>query len=243
MIDSSSLKSRAWELCKSSVPSLIVAGLIYSLLSMIIGTLSARLMGPSVSVRDMERLMEAYSSGNYDYVASFVSRYQPSALASLIDLALQAVMMIVSAGFLIFIFNTIRSTNASYGNLLDGFGIAGKVILLNLLEGLLIGLWSLLLVIPGIIAWYRYRIAIYILIDHPEKSVIQCLRESREMMKGHKADLFRLDLSMIGWLILDLFIPFAAVWTAPYTNTVWALYYEDRCGRVSDSAYSFNPDL
>lgn len=243
MIDNKSLKSRAWELCKSAVPSLILAGLIYSVLSMVIGALSARLMGSPVSTREMERIMDAYSRGNYEYVISVASNYQPSGLASLIDLALQAVMMIVSAGFLIFIFNTIRGTNASYGNLLDGFGIAGRVILLNLLEGLLIVLWSLLLVIPGIIAWYRYRMAIYILLDHPEKSVIQCLRESREMMKGHKGELFRLDLSMIGWLLLDLFIPFAAVWTAPYTNTVWALYYEARCGRVSGGSFSFDPDF
>ena len=117
------------------------------------------------------------------------------------------------------------------------------MILLNIVEGILIFLWSLLLVVPGIIAAYRYRLALYILIDHPEKTVIQCIRESKEMMRGHKAELFRLDLSMIGWLLLDMFVPFAAVWTAPYTNTVWALYYEALSNRTEKEAWSFNPDL
>ncbi len=243
MIDRHSLKSRAWEVCTKAVPSVIIAGLLYSLLSLIVSSLSARLMGSGITSSDVSRIVDAYQDGNYSYVISYASRFQPSGLASLIDMALQFVMMIVSAGFVIFILNTVRSTNAAYGNLLDGFSIAGRVILLNIVEGILIFLWSLLLVVPGIIAAYRYRLALYILIDHPEKTVIQCIRESKEMMRGHKAELFRLDLSMIGWLLLDMFVPFAAVWTAPYTNTVWAMYYEALSNRNAQEAWSFNPDL
>ena len=243
MIDRRSLKSEAWEFCTKAVPSVIIAGLLYSLLSLVVSSLSARLMGNGITAGDVSRIMDAYQNGNYSYVLSYASRFQPSGLASLIDMALQFVMMVVSAGFVIFILNTVRRTNAVYGNLLDGFSIAGRVILLNIVEGLLIFLWSLLLVVPGIIAAYRYRLALYLLIDHPEKSVLQCIRESKEMMRGHKAELFRLDLSMIGWLLLDMFIPFAAVWTAPYTNTVWVLYYEALCNRAGQETWSFNPDL
>ncbi len=243
MIDRHSLKTKAWEFCAKAVPSVIIAGLFYSLLSMMVGTLSARLMGSSATAADIERAMEAFQNGDYERVVSYASRFQPSRAASLIDMALQIVMMIVSAGFVIFILNTVRGTNAVYGNLLDGFSIAGRVILLNVLEGLLIVLWSFLLIIPGIVAAYRYRMALYLLIDHPEKSVTQCIRESKEMMHGHKAELFRLDLSMIGWLLLDMFVPFAAVWTAPYTNTVWALYYEQLSGRSVQDSWSFNLDV
>ena len=243
MIDRHSLKSKAWELCANAVPSVIVAGLIYAVLSLVVSTLSARLMGNGVTVGDVGRVMDAYQNGEYSYVVSYASRFRPSGLASLIDMALQFVMMIVSAGFVIFILNTIRKTNAVYGNLLDGFAIAGRVILLNIVEGLLIVLWSLLFIIPGIIAAYRYRMALYLLIDHPEMSVLECLRKSKEMMHGHKAELFRLDLSMIGWLLLDMFVPFAAVWTAPYTNTVWAMYYEALSNRVTQESFSFNPEL
>ena len=239
MTDTHSLKSRAWEFCTKAVPSVIIAGVIYAVLSMVISALSARLMGVNISARDFERMMGAYQNEDYSYVISYASRFRPSAQASLIDTALQIVMMIVSAGFTIFILNTVRKTNAAYGNLLDGFAIAGRVILMNLLEGLFIMLWGLLFVIPGIIAAYRYRMAIYLLIDHPEKSVLQCIRESKEMMKGHKAELFRLDLSMIGWLLLDWLIPFASVWTAPYTNTVWVLYYETLIGKKNQDPFGY----
>ena len=226
MTDRRSLKSRASLLCINAKPSPLLAGLIFALLSLVISTLSARLMSGGLTARDMDRILEAYYNGNAEAVFSIVSRYRPSSAATLIDAALQIVMMLVSAGFIIFLLNTIRECGAVYGNLLDGFGIAGRIIVLNLLESVLIFLWSLLFIIPGIIAAYRYRQAIYILIDHPEKSVLDCLRESKQMMDGRKGELFMLDLSLIGWLLLDTFVPFAAVWTAPYTGMVYALYYD-----------------
>ena len=148
-------------------------------------------------------------------------------------------MMIVSAGFTIFILNTIRNTGAVYGNLLDGFGMAGKIILLNLIEWLLIGLWSLLLIVPGIIAAYRYSQALFILLDNPEKPVLQCISESKELMQGRKGELFVLDLSLIGWGILGAFIPVVTVWTAPYLRTIHALYYQELIGG-SREEYSFD---
>ena len=241
-MDRHSLKSRARELCITAKPSLLLAGLIFSLLSLVVSTLSARLMSGGLTERDLMRFVEAYNSGNYEYALSYITRFQPSGAASLLDTLLQMLMMIVSAGFVIFIINTIRDTGAAYGNLLDGFSIAGKVILLNVLEAVFIFLWSLLLVVPGIIAAYRYRQAIYILIDDPSKSVLQCIRESKEMMDWHKKELFVLDLSLIGWLLLDTFVPFAAVWTAPYTGTIYALYYDFLLNREQER-FTFDPDL
>ena len=90
-------------------------------------------------------------------------------------------------------------------------------------------LWGLLLIVPGIIASYRYRMAIYLLIDHPEMSTVQCMRESARMMKGHKTELFVLDLSFIGWVLLAGIPGIGTVlqlWTIPYMNLVFCLYYE-----------------
>ena len=63
-------------------------------------------------------------------------------------------------------------------------------------------LWSLLLVVPGVIAAYRYSQAFYILADDPRKSPHQCIEESKQMTMGNKMALFLLDLSFIGWIIL-----------------------------------------
>ena len=238
----SSLKVRARELCITAKPSPLLAGLIFALLSLVISTLSARLMSGGLTERELERMMEAYANGNAELIFAMADRFQPSALAAAINAALQFQMMIVSAGFTNFLLNTIRDTGAAYENLLDGFGLAWKVILLHILEALLIFLWSLLLIIPGIIAAYRYRQAFYILIDDPSKSVTQCLRESKAMMDGHKKELFLLDLSLLGWLLLDTFVPFAAVWTAPYTGTVYALYYDVLLNREAAAHFTFDPE-
>jgi len=151
-----------------------------------------------------------------------------------VDLLIQFVMSIVSVGFVIFLLNTIRGNGPCYGNLLDGFGFPFRIIFLDILTGILIGLWSLLLVVPGIIAMYRYRMAKYLLIDHPEYSILDCLRESKRMMAGRKWDLFLLDLSFLGWSLLTMFPVIGwlvQIWTTPYFATTYALYYEQLAGR------------
>ena len=209
-------------------------GLIYALLAIVVSTLSSRVMSAGITISDANRLLDAYYSGDFDRVSVLLDRFRPSGSAYAIDAALRLVMMIVSAGFTIFVLNTVRNAGAVYGNLLDGFGIAGRIILLNLLEGLLVFLWSLLLLVPGIIAAYRYSQAIYILLDNPDKSVLQCIRESKELMKGRKGELFSLDLSLIGWALLGAIIPFATVWTAPYIRTIHALYHLELIGEKPD---------
>ena len=165
-----------------------------------------------------------------------MSDYMPPATSYIIDLALELVSYILSAGFIIFLLNTIRNTSACYENLLDGFAIFGRVILLQIVTGIFVFLWSLLLVVPGIIAAYRYRQAIYLLIDHPEMSVMDCIRESKRMMAGHKWELFVLDLSFIGWGFLSSLAMIGwlvRIYTTPYFGLTYALYYEALCGRTA----------
>ena len=125
--------------------------------------------------------------------------------------------------------NVIRMRPAGIGNLFDGFTIFLRALVLRILMGIFIFLWSLLFIIPGIIAAYRYRMATYLLIDHPEMSPLDCIRASKEMMRGHKGELFVLDLSFIGWAILCI-IPFVAVWVSPYMEVTYCNYYQALCG-------------
>lgn len=71
------------------------------------------------------------------------------------------------------------------------------------LESLFIALWTCLLIIPGIIKMYEYRMVDYILADEPELGVIECLRRSKDMMRGQKWKAFVLDVSFWGWTILS----------------------------------------
>lgn len=92
-----------------------------------------------------------------------------------------------------------------------------KAVGLMLVEGILICLWSLLLVVPGIIKAYSYAQALNILNENPDMSVMDCISASKEMMKGHKWDLFVLELSFILWLLLvTVTFGIAAIYVTPY---------------------------
>ena len=93
---------------------------------------------------------------------------------------------------------------------------------------ILIFLWSLLLVIPGIIKSFSYSMTPFILDEFPELSPSEAIHRSRMMMKGHKFDLFWLYLSVIGWGILCLFtFGIGFLWLVPYMQTAEAAFYEE----------------
>ena len=99
-------------------------------------------------------------------------------------------------------------------------------IFLNFMRSLFIGLWSLLLIIPGIIKAYSYSMAMYIQQDQENKDWNFCLKKSMEMMKGHKWDLFVLDLSFIGWYIVGaLCLCIGVLWVTPYHELARANFY------------------
>ncbi len=99
--------------------------------------------------------------------------------------------------------------------------------LLGLMSSLFITLWSLLLVVPGIIKGYAYSMAFYIKADHPEYGWKQCLDESQIMMDGHKADLFVLSLSFIGWGIVGaLCLGVGTLWVEAYEQAAFAQFYD-----------------
>jgi len=108
------------------------------------------------------------------------------------------------------------------------------VFLLELVMYIFIFLWSLLFIVPGIIAAYRYRQALYLLLDHPEMGVMDCIRESKRLMTGHKGELFVVDMSFLGWYILCA-VPFVSVYVTPYVNVTYAGYYD---ALVSGDAYA-----
>ena len=183
----------------------------------------------NVSESEAMNYLKYYAEGNYEYALQYLDGMMPPVSANVIHALLTLTMWVVRAGFLVFLLNTVRANAPALGNLLDGFGFFPKVIALNLLEAVLIFLWSLLLIVPGVIAHYRYSQAIYLLIDDPTKSPVQCLRESGRMMDGHKMELFELDLSFIGWYLLSIFpaLGYAVrIWTTPYIGTTKTLYFE-----------------
>ncbi len=156
----------------------------------------------------------------------------PRPEAVLLILLILAVRFCIDIGFLSYCLKISRSIKAEVKSLFDGFAFIFKVLWLEILRLALVFLWSLLLVVPGIVAHYSYRQAFFILLDNPELGALDCIRLSKRMMDGHKTELFILDLSFIGWFIVDYAVemlatlPLFSVWLAPYVGVTRAAYYD-----------------
>ena len=103
-----------------------------------------------------------------------------------------------------------------------------STMLLGIMTTLFIALWALLFVIPGIVKSYSYSMAPYIKHDNPDYDWNKCITESRKLMDGKKSDLFLLDLSFIGWILLSLCtFGIGFLWVQPYMTAARVAFYED----------------
>ena len=123
----------------------------------------------------------------------------------------------------------IRGKQPNIGDTFNGLRYDyGKNVLLGLMSTLIVGLWSLLFIIPGIIKAYSFAMSYYIKSDHPEYDWRDCLSESERMMKGNRWRLFCLQLSFIGWHIVGaLCLGVGTLWVSAYQSTAVALFYEE----------------
>lgn len=113
-------------------------------------------------------------------------------------------------------------------DMFGGFKYFVKSFVLNLLITIFTILWTLLLIIPGIIATFRYSMAYYIMADNPQLSAFEALNQSKQMMVGFKFELFRLWLSFLGWFLLGVVtLGIAFLWVNPYYETAKASFYHD----------------
>ena len=145
-------------------------------------------------------------------------------LTRVLDFAIRIMSIMLSGGVTITFLSVARRANANVGTLFDMFNYFIRYLWLTILTAIFVFLWTLLLIVPGIIAAYRYSMAVYIFIDDPDKGALQCIRESKELTRGYKWQLFVLDLSFLGWIILSL-IPFVSIFTLPYMETTRANFY------------------
>lgn len=99
------------------------------------------------------------------------------------------------------------------------------------LVGLFTFLWSLLLIVPGIIKACAYSQAMYILAENPGISPMEAINRSKEMMQGHKMEYFLLVLSFFGWALLAPFtLGILYIWLLPYMQATMANYYRSLKG-------------
>ena len=104
----------------------------------------------------------------------------------------------------------------------------GTMLAAVLLQAVYIIGWTLLFIIPGLIAAYRYQLTGYILAENPEMGANDAITRSKELMKGNKWRLFCLDFSFIGWDILSAFtLGIGDLWLTPYRSAAAAAFYRE----------------
>ena len=128
-------------------------------------------------------------------------------------------------GLVRFFLNIAKMQQVEISQIFWGFRYLLKVIGLEIMIAIFVFLWSLLFIIPGIIAAFRYSQAMFILAENPEIGIMDAIRQSKQMMIGHKWEYFVLELSFIGWGILATFCFIGMLWLAPYMYTTYANYY------------------
>ena len=129
---------------------------------------------------------------------------------------------------------------------LIGFGFSegryGNIFKTMFFKGVLVFLWSLLLIIPGIVMGYAYRFVPYLLAENPRMKWSRALELSKNMTEGHKWQMFVFDLSFIGWYLLGaLAFGLGVLFVHPYHETALTeIYNELKLTAVTDGLTSYD---
>lgn len=190
------VKRTARAVIKEKLGSVLPVSLVAALIIQLLIFLSMKISYGSLEL--VENMSSSLLEGTFD-PEMMLEAPALGMFGMYINLALQVMEMIISAGFTYYAFLISRRAKAGLGDMFDIFTIFFRALGLLLLQSIYIFLWSLLFVIPGFIAAYRYSMAIYIMLDRPDISVVDCIRMSKEMTYGNKGKLFVLDLSFILW--------------------------------------------
>lgn len=134
----------------------------------------------------------------------------------------------LSAGYIKYILTFVRTGKFNTDEIINTIKEKWLHILVaEILVGLIVGLCTILFVIPGIIMGLAYTFVMYLIVDKDYAVGPDALKASREMMSGYKWDYFVFELSFIGWIILGAFtLGILYIWLIPYMQVASALYYE-----------------
>lgn len=135
---------------------------------------------------------------------------------------------VLQLGYARFLLRQHDGKPTEFNDLFSQFDRFGTGFAQHFLRSLYTLLWSLLLIVPGIIAALSYAMTPFILEEHPELTANEAIRRSKELMRGHKTDLFILELTFIGWsLLCILTLNLGHIALNPYKNAAYAVFYRE----------------
>ena len=216
----------------------VVAGLIASLLGAIGSS------GPELNVELNEGNFNASlqilgqdvvsTNGGMEFWPVFAGIATYIAIFAVITgIALFILGSIVEVGYMKFNLDLVdRQKEAKISTMFGYFQFWKTTACARLLQSVYVLLWSLLFIIPGIIAGYSYAMTSYILAENPELTASEAIERSKQMMSGNRWRLFCMQISFIGWDILSALLTFGigSLWITPYKQTATAAFYREISG-------------
>lgn len=151
----------------------------------------------------------------------------------------------LAVGFAAFAIKISREGNVDIEEIFSGFKQFGQAFIAYLLYFLVVFAGFILLIVPGVILSLGLSQTFFIMADKPGMRGVDALRESWDMMDGHKGDYFLFLLRFIGWAILSVFTLFIGLlWLYPYMQVSFAKFYDKlKTGRHPDDMSDFDDDI
>lgn len=216
----------------------VVAGLIASLLGAIGSS------GPELNVELNDGNFNASlqvlgqdvisTNGSTEFWAVFAGMATYIAIFAIaMGIALFILGSIVEVGYMRFNLDLVdRQKDAEIGIMFGYFNFWKTTACARLLQSVYTLLWSLLFIIPGIIASYSYAMTSYMLAENPELTASEAIERSKQMMSGNRWRLFCMQISFIGWEILSALLTFGigSLWITPYKQAATAAFYREISG-------------
>ena len=135
----------------------------------------------------------------------------------------------LTMGFTYYVLNYVRGKKFEISQLFEFYDQRYfEILCLTILVGIFTFLWSLLLIIPGIIAAVSYSMYTYLYVDNCSSNPGVVINESKRLMDGYKLEYFVFELSFIGWILISvLTFGIAFIYVGPYITVSNALFYEE----------------
>lgn len=230
MRNASSFRQQAREALSGNWPTAIITTLVAGLLggSMFVQQTGMNLVTTSQQTVQNQDIQYNLPEGGYGSNALLGAAVLGGSLVLIISLAQFLIGGFVSLGLIQFNMNLIDKKPVDFMDIFSKSDMFVKALFLRLRLTVFIFLWTLLLIIPGIIKSYSYSMSGFIMTENPEISSKEAIEVSMKMMAGNKWRLFCLQLSFIGWYILGLMACGIGVFfVQPYVNAAIAAFYDD----------------
>lgn len=218
----------------------VAVGLVASILGGISGggpELKVNIDGSNISMNFNVAGQTIKSIGTNGGVDSEVGAFILASLPIIIIASLFAAVIyfvlgsFIGVGYAKFNLNLVDKKNAAFETLFEYFSRWKTTTIARLLRALYVFLWSLLFIIPGIVAGFSYAMTDYILAEDPELTADEAISQSKSIMMGNKWRFFCLQFSFIGWDILaTLAFGIGHLWLTPYKQAAYAAFYREVSG-------------